>query len=135
MSFFKKILGDDEELENNLDEEEYDNSSDYADDDSVKEKISSVRKGNPNFVLVKPDKREELFSIADDLLRKKCVVLNLELVKSDTRRFVDFLSGVAYANGGKIKRVATSTFIITPYNVDLTGDDVLDELENNGVYF
>ena len=52
-----------------------------------------------------------------------------------TRRIVDFLSGVAYANNGKIKRIATNTFIITPYNVDLTGDDVLDELENNGLYF
>ena len=48
---------------------------------------------------------------------------------------MDFLSGVAYANNGKIKRIATSTFIITPYTVDLTGDDVLDELESNGLYF
>ena len=36
---------------------------------------------------------------------------------------------------GKIKKVATSTFIIIPNNVDLTGDDLLDELENSGVYF
>ena len=35
---------------------------------------------------------------------------------------VDFLSGVAYANNGQIKRVANSTFIITPYNVDIMGD-------------
>ena len=46
-----------------------------------------------------------------------------------------FRSGVAYANGGKVKRVATRTFIITPYNVDLTGDDLIDELEGSGVYF
>ena len=52
-----------------------------------------------------------------------------------SRRIIDFLSGVAYANGGKIKKVASSTFIIIPNNVDLTGDDLLDELENNGVYF
>lgn len=45
------------------------------------------------------------------------------------------MSGCAYANKGKIKRIATSTFIIIPNNVDLTGDDLLDELENNGVYF
>lgn len=51
------------------------------------------------------------------------------------RRILDFLSGVAYANRGKIKRVATNTYIIIPSNVDLTGDDLLDELENNGVYF
>ncbi|MGN1433855.1 MAG: cell division protein SepF, partial [Ruminococcus sp.] len=36
---------------------------------------------------------------------------------------------------GKIKRVATNTYIIIPSNVDLTGDDLLDELENSGVYF
>ena len=33
----------------------------------------------------------------------------------------------------RIKRVATSTFIITPYNVDIMGD-LIDELENNGVF-
>ena len=64
------------------------------------------------------------------------MVLNLENTEKEvSRRIVDFLSGVAYANNGKIKRIATGTFIITPYNVDLTGDDVLDELESNGLYF
>ena len=43
-------------------------------------------------------------------------------------------SGVAYANEGKIKKVAISTYIITPYNVDILGD-LIDELENNGLYF
>ena len=51
-----------------------------------------------------------------------------------SRRLVDFLSGVAYANNGQIKRVANSTFIITPYNVDIMGD-LLDELENNGAFY
>lgn len=79
---------------------------------------------------------DEVRSIADELLRRHTVVLNLEKTDKETsRRIVDFLSGVAYANNGKIKRIATSTFIITPYTVDLTGDDVLDELESNGLYF
>ena len=79
---------------------------------------------------------EETRAIADELLKRHTVVLNLEKTEKDvSRRIVDFLSGVAYANNGKIKRIATNTFIITPYNVDLTGDDVLDELENNGLYF
>ena len=50
------------------------------------------------------------------------------------RRLVDFLSGVAYAGEGKIKRVANSTYIITPYHVDIEGD-LINELENNGLYF
>lgn len=79
---------------------------------------------------------EETRNIADQLIARHTVVLNLEKTEKDVaRRIVDFLSGVAYANNGKIKRVATNTFIITPYNVDLTGDDVLDELENSGLYF
>ncbi|MBO5252941.1 MAG: cell division protein SepF, partial [Clostridia bacterium] len=41
----------------------------------------------------------------------------------------------AYANDGKIKRVSTSTYIITPYNVDYSGVEVFDELENNGFKF
>ena len=87
-------------------------------------------------VLVKPDRFETAAEIADHLKDKRTVVLNLEQTNKDiARRLVDFLSGVAYANRGKIKRVATNTYIIIPSNVDLTGDDLLDELENNGVYF
>lgn len=63
-------------------------------------------------------------------------MLNLEDTNKDmARRILDFLSGVAYANDGKIKKVASNTYIIIPNNVDLTGDDLLDELENSGVYF
>ena len=63
------------------------------------------------------------------------MVLNLESANRDVaRRLVDFLSGVAYANGGQLKRVANSTFIITPFNVDIMGDLLIDELENSGLY-
>jgi cell division inhibitor SepF len=86
-------------------------------------------------VLVKPERFDDASSIADHLNEKRTVVLNLESANKDvSRRLVDFLSGVAYANNGQIKRVANSTFIITPYNVDIMGD-LLDELENNGVFF
>lgn len=86
-------------------------------------------------VLVKPERFEDASTIADQLNAKRTVVLNLESTSKEvSRRLIDFLSGVAYANNGQIKRVATSTFIITPYNVDIMGD-LIDELENNGVFF
>ena len=86
-------------------------------------------------VLVKPERFEDASAIADQLNAKRTVVLNLESTnKQVSRRLIDFLSGVAYANNGQIKRVATSTFIIPPYNVDIMGD-LIDELENNGVFF
>ena len=86
-------------------------------------------------VLVKPERFEDASTIADQLNAKRPVVLNLESTgKEVSRRLIDFLSGVAYANNGQIKRVANSTFIITPYNVDIMGD-LLDELENNGAFY
>ena len=86
-------------------------------------------------VLVKPERYENSTEIADHLKEKRTVILNLESTnKEAARRILDFLSGVAYTNGGQIKRVANNTYIITPYNVDLKGD-LIDELENNGLYF
>lgn len=86
-------------------------------------------------VLVKPEHFEDASAIADHLNSKRTVVLNLESTdKVVSRRLIDFLSGVAYANNGQIKKVANSTYIITPYNVGIMGD-LIDELENNGVYF
>ena len=85
-------------------------------------------------VLVKPERFENASEIADHLREKRTVVLNLEGTNKDVaRRLVDFLSGVAYAGDGKIKKVSTNTYIITPYSVDLMGD-LIDELENNGLY-
>ena len=86
-------------------------------------------------VLVKPEKFENASDIADHLRDKRTVVLNLEKTQKDVaRRLLDFLSGVAYAQEGKIKKVALQTYIVTPYNVDIMGD-LIDELENNGLYF
>jgi cell division inhibitor SepF len=86
-------------------------------------------------VLVKPERFENAAEVADHLRERRTVVLNLEQTNKDiARRLIDFLSGVAYAQEGKIKKVAVNTYIITPYNVDLLGD-LIDELENNGLYF
>ena len=86
-------------------------------------------------VLVKPERFENASEIADHLKEKRTVVLNLESTNKDVaRRLIDFLSGVAYAGEGKIKKVAANTYIITPYHVELEGD-LIDELESNGLYF
>ena len=85
-------------------------------------------------VLVKPERFADASTIADHLNAKRTVVLNLESTNKEvSRRLVDFLSGVAYANNGEMKRVAAATYIITPFNVDIVGD-LLDELENSGAF-
>ena len=110
--------------------------SNYAEEERRSNKVVNIRAATQlQVVLVKPEKFEDASAIADHLREKRTVVLNLESTNKEiARRLLDFLSGVAYANEGKIKKVAISTYIITPYNVDILGD-LIDELENNGLYF
>ena len=85
-------------------------------------------------VLVKPEVFTDAKQIADHLISKKTVVLNLETASAENkRRIIDFLVGVAYANGGSLKPVANLTYISTPYNVGFIGEDLVNELETNGV--
>lgn len=83
----------------------------------------------------KPERFDDASAVADHLNSKHTVVLNLESTNRDVaRRLLDFLSGVAYANNGHLQRVANSTYIITPYNVDIKGE-LLDELEEQAFSF
>ncbi len=83
-------------------------------------------------VLVKPDQFDDVTAIADHLNAQKSVVLNLEAANRETsRRIIDFLSGVAYANRGSIRKVANSTFMIVPNDVDVMGELMIDEYGNN----
>ncbi len=130
-------------------EDEYDEQEDGREEDNLRSKYREKRNSSGSrvvsihataklkVVLSKPERfGEEIKNVADELLKMHTVVLNLEdVVKTESRRIIDFLSGVAYANGGKIKKVSTDTFVVTPCNVDLEGDEVLGELENYGVYF
>ena len=111
-------------------------ASPAMEDERRSNKVVNIRAATQlQVVLVKPDKFDDASAIADHLREKRTVVLNLESTNKEiARRLLDFLSGVAYANEGKIKKVAISTYIITPYNVDILGD-LIDELENNGLYF
>lgn len=157
MSMFDKIKGmmgvpddddyDDEDIDYTEEEPEYleEDEYEFPAQQPATPRRSSGAGGNKvvninstmqlQVVLVKPEQFEDALSIADHLNAKRTVVLNLESTGKDiSRRLIDFLSGVAYANRGQVKRVANSTFIITPYNVDIMGD-LLDELENNGMFF
>ncbi len=95
----------------------------------------SQQRSKPQVVLAKPATFDDATGIADHINQRHMVILNLEATSRDiARRLVDFLGGVVYANEGSIRRVANSTFVIVPHGYDL-GGDLLDSLENGGVYF
>ena len=74
--------------------------------------------------VIRPDRFESVSQIADHLLNRRTVVLNLELLDNSTMiRMLDFLNGVTYSIDGDIKNVSKSTFIITPNNVDVSDNE------------
>ena len=98
--------------------------------------ISYSSQSSLQVVLVKPDRFDEVTTIADHLNEGKTVVLNLEdSAREISRRIVDFLSGVAYANGGNMRKVAKNTFIIVAHGVDVMGELLPEEFEDGKLYF
>ena len=74
-------------------------------------------------VLFHPANFNDTSKAADHLRNKKAVIVNMENVdKAMARRVVDFLSGCAYALDGKVKKVAQSTYLFCPHNMDVVGD-------------
>lgn len=96
--------------------------------------ISSGASASLEMKIVKPDRFEDVTTIADHLLQRRTVVLNLENTsKESIRRILDFLSGTIYAIEGNMKRAANSTYVITPKNVDVSADlDFSAEKANAG---
>ena len=150
MDEFKKIIHPYDDEDYDYEEEEQQFPTQRSGRDSYDDRRDDRRSGSDDrrsskvvnihattqlkVVLVKPERFENASEIADHLREKRTVVLNLESTSKDiARRLIDFLSGVAYAGEGKIKKVAANTYIITPYHVDIMGD-LIDELENNGLY-
>ena len=74
-------------------------------------------------VLFHPSSFNDTSKAADDLRSRRAVIVNMENVdKAMARRVVDFLSGCAYALDGKVKKVAQSTYLFCPHNMEVVGD-------------
>ena len=73
--------------------------------------------------VIKPERFDEVRAIGEHLLARRTVVLNLEDTnKETTKRIIDFLCGVVFAIDGQVKKVANATYVVTPKNVDVSGE-------------
>ena len=89
-------------------------------------------------ILFSPKSFDEAGELVSYLQQELTCVMTLESVPADTaRRLLDFLSGIAYALGGKITPVSAKTYFITPQNVDILGPQQQQDSqpENSGHYF
>lgn len=85
--------------------------------------VLNMGSGKQEVVLFHAKTFDDAAKASDELRRKKAVILNMENVdKALTRRVVDFLSGSVYALDGSVKKVAMSTYLFCPHNMDVVGD-------------
>ena len=91
---------------------------------------------NLELKIVNPERYDSVRQIADHLLNRRTVVLNLESAsKEDARRMVDFLSGVVYSINGDIKRINSgNTFILAPNNVDMSTEQQINQQAGRGMF-
>ena len=138
--FIKKVIYGQDSEEDIVDNgtEEYENDTySYSDDNagaSASRSESYAAQGsNVNVTsgtaiemkVVKPETLDTVTQIADHLLDRKTILLNLEDTSKETsRRLIDFLNGVAYAINGNLKKVATNTYVVTPNNVEVSGEQI-----------
>lgn len=95
--------------------------------------VLNMNSGKQEVVLFHAKSFDDAAKAADELRRKKAVILNMENVdKALTRRVVDFLSGSVYALDGSVKKIAQATYLFCPHNMDVVGDleNVQTEVES-----
>ncbi|WP_456085606.1 cell division protein SepF [Lentibacillus cibarius] len=84
--------------------------------------LTSIQQQSSKVVLYEPRNYNEAQEIADNVVNRRAVVINLHRVDhQQAKRIVDFLSGTVYAVNGDIQKLGSGTFLCTPENVDVSG--------------
>jgi len=84
--------------------------------------LTALQQSNAKVVLCEPRSFNEAQDIADNIINRRAVVINLQMMDSEkAKRIVDFLSGTVYALNGDIQRLGPKTFLCTPDNMDVSG--------------
>ena len=79
---------------------------------------------------VSPTSFNEAQAIGDRFKVGQPVIVNLQGVERDLRRrLVDFASGLCYALGGKMDRVADQVYLLSPADVEVSSDDARRALD------
>ena len=121
-----------------------DDDDDYDDDDYIEERSSSKRSNSTavsnkvtpmrpsnrrannvsmEVCVIKPTSMEDAREITETLLSGRTVILNLEGLDLEiAQRIIDFISGSAFAISGNLQKISNYIFLVTPTNVDISGD-------------
>ena len=85
----------------------------------------STRRNAPamEVCVIKPNAMDDTREITETLLAGRTVILNLEGMDLEiAQRIIDFTSGSAFAIDGNLQKISSYIFLVTPANVDISGD-------------
>ena len=118
-----------------VDEPDMDLDADFYTDEAETEEIAPVETKKKNIgvvpmrnrgyevMVVSPKTFDESLEISKNLIDRKTVVLNLELLDHEqSQRIVDFLAGATYALNGHQQKIGEGVFIFTPNNVNISAE-------------
>ena len=154
--FFKRtlsFLGLAEEDSPDIDANDYSQKDihvqkdDYDENESSRSNLGSLRTSRKllslenlknskksRVAIAEPHEFEEVQMIGDDFKENIPVIINLQNTNQDlSKRIIDFCSGLTYALGGSIKKVADRVFLITPQNTLVTSNEK-EILREKGLY-
>ncbi|SHF49778.1 cell division protein SepF [Ornithinibacillus halophilus] len=84
--------------------------------------LTSIEKSSSKVVLCEPRSFGEVQEIADHIVNRRAVVINLQRIEHyEAIKIVDFLSGTIYAVNGNMQKLGSQTFLCAPDNVDVSG--------------
>ncbi len=126
-------------LNKNNEDEEYD-TYDEADVATARADSKGAGAGSKVFtfnasttlhlVVNRPKKYSDAAEIAELYKNKTTVILMFNNTNKDiANRLIDFLGGVSYITDGELKRIGDTTYVLAPYNVDISGD-FIEEINN-----
>lgn len=127
---FLNFVGLEEVDEYDAEREEAEQPTDWEEEVPKKKRggvVSLPASRGMRVVVMHPRTLEEGQAIADQVKGRRPVIVNLDLAEERAaQRLLNFLSGVAYALDGGLRKVGENIFLITPSNVEVASEEQED---------
>ena len=119
-SFFKKNKKSDYDDD---EDDFYDDRKTSAAGSKVTPMRQPARRASMEVCVIKPTAVDDAREITETLLSGRTVILNLEGLDLEiAQRIIDFTSGATFAINGNLQKISNYIFLVTPTNVDISGD-------------
>ncbi len=87
----------------------------------------------PTIEIMNPEVFDDIADIVKHAQERKIIILKINaLSKEDSRRVVDYASGIAVALNGEIRKLSGDLFMLIPYGIEILGD-YKHEFDNDNI--